>query len=172
MITYITAFYLHLLVRSKPWVTPIHREEGWKYLYLHWHLSTNKEIHVCVCMYMHITHNIYIQFFFLFLHLHLWHMEVPRLGVKSELQLGPVPQPWQHWIINTLSHARDQNPYPHRGNIRSLLCRFTSGIPKYAYFYEWSYLCKDILTKWFILLISSQQMRDLGISCLADWFHW
>ena len=108
-------------------------------------------VYVCIC----ILYIIYIFNFFLFLHLHLWHMEVPRLGVKSELQLGPVPQPWQHWIINTLSHARDQNPYPHRGNIRSLLCRFTSGIPKYAYFYEWSYLCKDILTKWFILLISS-----------------
>ena len=26
-------------------------------------------------------------FFFVFLGLHLWHMEVPRLGVKTELQL-------------------------------------------------------------------------------------
>ena len=26
-------------------------------------------------------------FFFFFLGLHLWHTEVPRLGVKSELQL-------------------------------------------------------------------------------------
>ena len=24
---------------------------------------------------------------------HLWHMEIPRLGVESELQLRPMPQP-------------------------------------------------------------------------------
>ena len=29
----------------------------------------------------------YFLFIFCFLSLHLWHMEVPRLGVKSELQL-------------------------------------------------------------------------------------
>ncbi|MQK89921.1 hypothetical protein EI007_25860 [Escherichia coli] len=33
-------------------------------------------------------------FFFFFLWLHLGHMEVPRLGVKSELQM-PTPQPYQ-----------------------------------------------------------------------------
>ena len=33
-------------------------------------------------------------FFFSFLGLDLWHMEVPRLGVESELQL-PIPQPQQ-----------------------------------------------------------------------------
>ena len=27
---------------------------------------------------------------------HLWHMEVPGPGVKLELQLRPIPQPWQH----------------------------------------------------------------------------
>ena len=36
---------------------------------------------MCVCIY------IYILFFFSFSGLHLWHMEVPRLGVESELQL-------------------------------------------------------------------------------------
>ena len=36
-------------------------------------------------------------FFFLFM-LHLQHREVPGPGVESKLQLGPVPQPWQHWI--------------------------------------------------------------------------
>ena len=51
-------------------------------------------------------------------------MEVPRLGVKSELQLRgyatatATPDPshicklhcslWQHWILNSLSKARDQ----------------------------------------------------------------
>ena len=34
----------------------------------------------------------------LFLWPHLCHMEVPRLGVESELQLQPTLQPWQHWI--------------------------------------------------------------------------
>ena len=33
-----------------------------------------------------------------FLGLHLQHMEVPRLGVKSELQLLPMPQPKQREI--------------------------------------------------------------------------
>ena len=66
-------------------------------------------------------------FFFLFLSflgLHLRHMEVPRLGVESELQLTAyttataAPDPshifdWhhssrQHWILNSLSEARDQ----------------------------------------------------------------
>ena len=54
----------------------------------------------------------------------LWHMEVPRLGVKSEGQLlayttaSATPDPshvcdlhhgsWQCWILNPLSEARDQ----------------------------------------------------------------
>ena len=44
-------------------------------------------------------------FFWLFLGLHLLHMEVPRLGVKLELQL---PQPQQHGILNPLSKASDR----------------------------------------------------------------
>ena len=36
--------------------------------------------------------------FFFFLWPHLWHMEVPGLRVKSELQLEPMPQPRQHRI--------------------------------------------------------------------------
>ena len=32
-------------------------------------------------------------FFFFFLGPHLWHMEVPKLGVKSEVQLLVYPQP-------------------------------------------------------------------------------
>ena len=54
----------------------------------------------------------------------LWHMEVPRLGVKlellllslpqshsnmgSELHLRPTPQPQQCRILNPQSQARDQ----------------------------------------------------------------
>ena len=62
--------------------------------------------------------------YFLYLGLHPWHMEVPRLGVSSELQLlacstATVTQDpsrvwnlhhssWQHWVPNPLSEARDQ----------------------------------------------------------------
>ena len=31
----------------------------------------------------------------------LWHIEVPRLGVKLKLQLRATPQPQQHWIQAT-----------------------------------------------------------------------
>ena len=33
-----------------------------------------------------------------FLWLHVWHMEIHRLGVKSDLQPRPTPQPQQHQI--------------------------------------------------------------------------
>ena len=62
-------------------------------------------------------------FFFVFLGLNPWHVEVPRLGVKSELQLLAYttatamrdpshvcdlhPSSRQHWILNPLSKARD-----------------------------------------------------------------
>ena len=63
-------------------------------------------------------------FFFCFLGLHLWYMEVPRLGVKSELQLPAYitatamqdlsgvcdlfHSSWQCQILNLLNEARDQ----------------------------------------------------------------
>ena len=59
-------------------------------------------------------------FSFLFLGLKPWHMEVPRLGVKTELQVPAytiataTPDPNLHhslqqcWILNPLSEARDQ----------------------------------------------------------------
>ena len=62
-------------------------------------------------------------FFFCFLGLHLWHVEVPRLGVKSELQLPAYATATatpdqscicdlhhssrQRWILKPLSKARD-----------------------------------------------------------------
>ena len=78
-----------------------------------------------------ISGNIFItkhftEFFFLFCFLgpHPWHVEVPRLGVESELQLPAyttataTPNPshicnlhhssWQCWIPNPLSKARHQ----------------------------------------------------------------
>ena len=45
-------------------------------------------------------------FSFWFLGPYPWHLEVPRLGVESELQ--PMPQPQQHGILNPLSKAMDQ----------------------------------------------------------------
>ena len=66
----------------------------------------------------------YLFIYFVFLGLHLRHMEVPRLGVESELQLPAYTtstttsdpshvRDLQHssqqcWILNTLSKARDQ----------------------------------------------------------------
>ena len=61
--------------------------------------------------------------FFGFLGPNLWHMEVPRLGVKSELQLPATAtatwdpgcvfnlhySSWQRQLLNSLSEARDQN---------------------------------------------------------------
>ena len=41
-----------------------------------------------------------MEIFFFFLGPHIWHMEAPRLGVKSE------PQPQQCQILNPLSKAR------------------------------------------------------------------
>ena len=77
------------------------------------------------------------QFFFFsfFLGLYLQHMEVPGLGVKSELQLPAyttataTPDPnclcdlhsslWQCWILSLLSEARD----------RTHILMDTSGVP-------------------------------------------
>ena len=89
-------------------------------------------------------------FFFCFSGMHPWHMEVPRLGVKLELQLQAyttaiaAPDPsricdlhssQQCWILNPLSEARVQthiliytswvlNLLSHNGN--SLYCAFIS----------------------------------------------
>ena len=43
----------------------------------------------------------FLIYFFSFLGPHLRHMAVPRLGVELELQLGPMPQPWQCQIPTT-----------------------------------------------------------------------
>ena len=64
-------------------------------------------------------------FFLVFLGQQLWHMEVARLGVKSELQLLVYttaiathprhicdlhPSLQQYWILNPLSHNSTPNP--------------------------------------------------------------
>ena len=78
-------------------------------------------LYICNLLYID-----YISFFsFLsFLRLHMWHMEVPKLGVKLELQLRAyttataMQDPclicdlhhtsWQCWILNPLIRVRDQ----------------------------------------------------------------
>ena len=65
----------------------------------------------------------FFLFFFCFLRLHPWHMDVPRLGVESELQLPSIAtatatldlshifnqqhSSWRHWILNPPSESRD-----------------------------------------------------------------
>ena len=65
---------------------------------------------------------IYLFIYFVFLRLLPWHMEVPRLGVKLERQLLAIAVAMpdqshvcdlhhssrQHWILNSLTEARDQ----------------------------------------------------------------
>ena len=52
--------------------------------------------------------------FFVFVGPHPWHMEVPRLGVESELQLLVYIHhtSQQCWILNPLSRL-GLNPHPH-----------------------------------------------------------
>ena len=63
---------------------------------------------------------LFLFLFFCFLGPHLQRMEIPRLGVESELSYvtaTAMPDPsrvcdlhysWQHWILNPLSEARDR----------------------------------------------------------------
>ena len=44
-------------------------------------------------------------FFFFFFWLHPWHVEVSRPGIESHLQLWPIPQLQQHWILKPLCWA-------------------------------------------------------------------
>ena len=71
---------------------------------------------------------LFFFFFFVFLEPYTQHMEVPRLGVKSELLLPAYitatatldpnricdlyHSSWQRWILNPLSEARDRTCIP------------------------------------------------------------
>ena len=80
-----------------------------------------------------IFYDVCILFFF-FLLPHLPHMEIPRLGVESELSCWPTPQPQlqQHQVLNPLSTEPGQgsSPQPHRDNVRSLTHWATRGTPR------------------------------------------
>ena len=41
---------------------------------------------------------VFKNYYYYFLQLHLWHIKVPRLGVKLEMQMRPMPEPQQHGI--------------------------------------------------------------------------
>ena len=91
---------------------------------------------------------IYLFIYFVFLGPHLRHMEVPRLGVRSELQL-PVyatatamwdancvcdlhHSSWQYWVLNPLSETRDRT---HNLMVPSWICLHcvTMGTPLTLY---------------------------------------
>ena len=92
-------------------------------------------------------------FFFVFLGLHLQHMEVPKLGVESELQLPTYTiaiarqdpshvcdlhySSWLCQILNPLSEARDQTC------VLWMLARFISTAPSDLW-----YICLLIGIKW------------------------
>ena len=85
-----------------------------------------------------------LKTFFFLLGPRLWHVEVPRLGVKSELQLLAYTtatatwdtshirelhhSSWQHWTLNPLSKARDQTHILMDTNWICFRCT-TMGIP-------------------------------------------
>ena len=109
-----------------------------------------------------------------FLRMRLWHMEVPRLGVKLELQLPDPTAVWdpshicdlyhslqRHWILNPLNKARDRtlilmdtshvlNLLSHSGN--SWL-RFLCKNRFYLFLYAIIFFLKLILLQysWFIM---------------------
>ena len=77
---------------------------------------------VCVCVCIHVQISPFSYFIFSSFWLHPQHMEVPRPGTESELQLQPMPP-----LPNPLSEARNQtcilmdnnwalNPLSHNGN--------------------------------------------------------
>ena len=57
----------------------------------------------------------FFLFFFCFLGPHPWHMEVPRLGVESELSCQPLPQP-QRIRAAAHSNARSLTHWARPGN--------------------------------------------------------
>ena len=98
--------------------------------YIHIHTQIHIYTHISTYIYTHKYTHIYIHIMYIyfggivFLGPHLHHMEVPKLGVESELQLlahatdtavwdpscvcDPNHSSQQHWILNPLSRARDQ----------------------------------------------------------------
>ena len=94
---------------------------------LYLNCGRRKQLQTCLRRRVCLLETVFILFYFFnvcFLGLHLQHMEGPRLGVQSELQLPAYTTATatgnqsrvcnlhhssrQHWILNPLSKARDQ----------------------------------------------------------------
>ena len=85
------------------------------YKYTHTHTSQTIYIYMCVCV---VCVCVCMCVFFIAI---LWYKDIPRLGVKSELQLQAYSTTtampscicnlhhslWQHQVLNPLSKARD-----------------------------------------------------------------
>ena len=87
-----------------------------------------------ITRYTHVRKASHLIFIICFLGLYMWHTEVPRLGVESQLQMAYATvtgtqnpscicdlhhSSWQHQMLNSLSKARDQMRIP-------ILIRFTT----------------------------------------------
>ena len=121
----------------------------------------------------HITSHLWItNYLFVSLGLHWWHMEVPRLGVKWELQLpahttATVTQDLtrvcdlyhssqQRWILNLLSEARDPTLIlMDAGGFR--YCWATTGTPEML-----------ILTLFMIMGSTGVKMSSVGVRALGN----
>ena len=67
--------------------------------------SSSPCVFIWSSLYVYVCPN--FPFFFFLFQLHPWHVEVPGPGIKSELQLQPMPQLQQCWICNPLHQTRD-----------------------------------------------------------------
>ena len=63
---------------------------------------------------------------------HLQHMDVSGPGIKSELQLWPMPQLWQCWVLKPKAPGRGSNLCCHRDNVESLTCCTAMETPSYS----------------------------------------
>ena len=66
-------------------------------------MNVSQLYYVCMYIGVYILIHVYtcLFFFFFFLGMYLQHMKVSRLGVKTELQLRPTPQPQQRGLQAT-----------------------------------------------------------------------
>ena len=87
-------------------------------IYIHIYIHTHTYIHIYIHTYIYIHIYIYVYiciFCFFFLRLHPWHMQVPRLGVKLELQLLAYITAIATWDLSPVCDLHQAH-----GNARSL----------------------------------------------------
>ena len=108
-------------------------------------------IHV-ICIHIH------IQTFFFFFGLHPWHMEVPRLGVQSELQLLTYTVVTAMWDLSHICHLHHNSWQPRVPNLLSkardqtcilvdtswiCFCCATMGTPAYTNFLYYYFIIRN-----------------------------